>query len=155
MGSGQVRKLLQYQRIAIDTNVFIYALEGNEDFPETTQLLQGLTHSTKKMYTSAMTLAEIMVPLFRGGQLDRIPDYLDFVAGQGRIMIIDADQTVALRAAQLRARHGLKTPDAFHLATALQCRANVFVTADREYGPAKIEHMAIATLKPRRSKAQV
>ncbi len=34
-------------------------------------------------------------------------------------------------ATELRARHGFKTPDALHIATALDASADVFVTGDR------------------------
>ena len=43
-----------------------------------------------------------------------------------------SSEDIADRAAQLRAEHGLGTPDAIHLATALECGAEVFVTNDRD-----------------------
>ncbi len=42
------------------------------------------------------------------------------------------DLPVADRAASLRARYRLRTPDAIQLATALQARADVFLTNDRD-----------------------
>lgn len=41
------------------------------------------------------------------------------------------DRTIALEAAQLRARFGLKTPDAIHLATAIEAGANLYLTTDQ------------------------
>ena len=38
---------------------------------------------------------------------------------------------IAHRAAEYRARYGLRTPDAIHVATAVQARAEVFLTNDR------------------------
>jgi predicted nucleic acid-binding protein len=35
-----------------------------------------------------------------------------------------------MRATELRAAHGLKTPDAIHLATAIEERADLFLTGD-------------------------
>ncbi|MCO5388367.1 PIN domain-containing protein [Desulfosporosinus sp.] len=40
------------------------------------------------------------------------------------------DQNVALQAARLRARYGFKTPDALFLATALEEKAEAFITND-------------------------
>ncbi|MDA8223254.1 MAG: PIN domain-containing protein [Desulfitobacterium hafniense] len=42
----------------------------------------------------------------------------------------EIDQNVALQAARLRARYGFKTPDALFLATALEEKAEAFITND-------------------------
>ena len=42
----------------------------------------------------------------------------------------EIDQNVAHQAAKLRARYGLKTPDALFLATALEEKAQAFITND-------------------------
>jgi predicted nucleic acid-binding protein len=47
---------------------------------------------------------------------------------------VDADFGIANRAAELRARYGLKTPDALHAATAIDAGVTGFVTNDAEYG---------------------
>lgn len=47
------------------------------------------------------------------------------------MMVIDVDAGIAERAAAIRASSQHRTPDAIHLATALTCRADLFLTADR------------------------
>jgi predicted nucleic acid-binding protein len=44
--------------------------------------------------------------------------------------VVDVSADVIDRATDLRARHGFKTPDAIHLATALESAAAEFWTAD-------------------------
>ncbi|MHB8126098.1 MAG: type II toxin-antitoxin system VapC family toxin [Desulfitobacteriaceae bacterium] len=54
------------------------------------------------------------------------------------------DQNVALQAAKLRARYGFKTPDALFLATAMEEKAEAFITNDvRLQGVENIEIMLI------------
>jgi predicted nucleic acid-binding protein len=44
--------------------------------------------------------------------------------------VLDVSAKVIDRATELRARHGFKSPDAIHLATALESGANEFWTGD-------------------------
>jgi predicted nucleic acid-binding protein len=50
------------------------------------------------------------------------------------LSVIDVDEVVLRRAAQLRADYkSLRTPDAIHAATSFQERASLFVTNDRGF----------------------
>ena len=46
-------------------------------------------------------------------------------------MLVDLSSSVVERATDLRARYSLKTPDALHLATAIELHADVFLTGDQ------------------------
>ncbi|MDM4764273.1 PIN domain-containing protein [Galbitalea sp. SE-J8] len=50
--------------------------------------------------------------------------------------MLDADLAVHERAAELRARHGLRTPDAIHLAVAQRHRCSSLWTNDSRLAPA-------------------
>lgn len=151
MATSKLNDILQHDCIALDTNVFIYALEGNRFFPAASELFRRLSRIHPKVVTSVLTLLEITVPLFRLHQEQRLPDYIDFVRGQGRIIIVDIDTSVSLLAAKLRAEHRLKTPDAIQLSAALSQDAMVFVTADRDYGIRTIDSMTIEVIAPVRA----
>jgi predicted nucleic acid-binding protein len=47
-----------------------------------------------------------------------------------RVAVLDVSEHVINRATDLRARHGFKTPDAIHLATAIEFAAAEFWTGD-------------------------
>jgi len=47
-----------------------------------------------------------------------------------RVAVLDVSDHVIDRATDLRARHGFKTPDAIHLATAIEFTAAEFWTGD-------------------------
>ncbi|MBK6536177.1 MAG: type II toxin-antitoxin system VapC family toxin [Deltaproteobacteria bacterium] len=49
----------------------------------------------------------------------------------GRLVLSELSPGVIERATVLRARHGFKTPDALHLASAIEMGASVFLTGDR------------------------
>ena len=55
--------------------------------------------------------------------------YDAFFARKG-LLLAEVSAGVLERATELRARHGFKTPDAIHLATALVQAVDVFVTGD-------------------------
>ncbi|HEY7677903.1 MAG TPA: PIN domain-containing protein, partial [Candidatus Methylomirabilis sp.] len=47
------------------------------------------------------------------------------------IDLLDVTSPIAERAAELRARYGIRTPDAIQAATAVEAGATAFVTSDR------------------------
>ena len=78
---------------------------------------------------SALTYAEILVgPLRAGG---RAVEVVERFAAQVRILELSAD--IARLAAELRARRGLKLPDAVIVATGLHLGADVILTADARW----------------------
>ena len=46
--------------------------------------------------------------------------------------VVDVGGSVIDLATDLRVRYGLKTPDAIHVATAMECGADMILTGDRE-----------------------
>ncbi|HKO48946.1 MAG TPA: PIN domain-containing protein [Polyangiaceae bacterium] len=54
----------------------------------------------------------------------------DTLFGADRVAVLDVSEQVINRATDLRARHGFKTPNAIHLATALESSAAEFWTGD-------------------------
>lgn len=139
------KKLLRCQAIALDTNIFIYALEGHPDFPTATELFTHLPGRDCRVITSVITLAEALTPLYRSERYAVIDHYLGFISGYGAIEVKPVDRSISVKAAELRARYQLKTPDAIHLATALMSGAEVFVTADRDF-PKQVERLRIINL---------
>jgi predicted nucleic acid-binding protein len=59
------------------------------------------------------------------------------------------DRAIGEGAARLRARYGLRTPDAIHLATAVAARAEAFVTTDRRL--ARVRELEVRVLRPARA----
>lgn len=143
MVSKKIERIFSYPTVGVDPNVFIYALEDNKDFPEASEFFRQLPKKGPTVYTSILTVLEAVVPLYRAGEERRIPDYIDFIGGQGLITIVEINRTIALKSAELRAKYKLKTPDAIQLATAIVKGAGAFITADRDFKFDEIENIKI------------
>jgi len=79
---------------------------------------------------SALTLMECRVEPIREGNNALLEDYDEFFASLGFLLPLDA--RVFEKATQLRARHNFKTPDALHLAAAIEGGCQIFLTNDTQ-----------------------
>jgi predicted nucleic acid-binding protein len=82
--------------------------------------------------SSTLTFLEILVQPYRTGDDERRAALSALLASFPGMTWIPLALTVADRAASLRARYRLRTPDAIQLATALHASADVFLTNDRD-----------------------
>lgn len=152
MGSLKpVERWLRHRTIALDTNIFIYALAGHPDFHLTAEFFAELpTHRSVSIITSVLTLTELTIPFHRAGNMAELENALEFAGRSMRVQRYTVTESVALRAGQLRAEHRrLKTPDAIQLATAIVHGASLFLTADRDFPRGPIAGTAIEVLRRR------
>lgn len=82
-----------------------------------------------KLITSQLARLECRTKPMRDGNRSLLERY-DTLFGADRVAVLDVSEQVIDRATDLRARHGFKTPDAIHLATALESSAAEFWTGD-------------------------
>jgi predicted nucleic acid-binding protein len=116
---------------AVDTMVFVYHFEENPQFgPAAERLLRSAEQGDCRLVTSTLTMMEILVVPKREGQSRLSAFYREFFLTFPNLSLVPMDVEIAEIASDLRARHRLRTPDALHLATALQQRADGFVTQD-------------------------
>ncbi len=76
----------------------------------------------------------------------RIARNVDVVPWASRVAVVDVSAKVIDRATELRARYGFKSPDAIHLATALDCAVAEFWTEDAALS--RCNDVAVAVLVP-------
>lgn len=135
------------QRVYLDTNIVIYAIEGHPPLDAPIGDLFDLLQSGQVTgFLSRLTLAEALVLPLRNADDARARAYLDLFAS-GRLATARFDtEPVVLTAASLRARSRLMLADALHLATAIEAGCDLFLTNDlRLAGKAAID---VATLEP-------
>ncbi len=115
----------------LDANVLIYQHEGSPAIQRaiTTQVKQWLGASTQaQVYVCRLAVMECCVKPLREGDTLLLNRYRQFFASA---QIIELTAAVVESATQLRALHGLKTPDALHAACALTLPAStLFLSAD-------------------------
>lgn len=137
-----------HRRVALDTMCFIYVLEANPDFVEVSQSWLALVESGRVVGTaSVLTATELLVHPLRAGRPDVAANYATHLRNLPNLDLVPIDLAIAREAAHLRARWGLRTPDALHLASAIRADVDVFVTADRQIARAEVG-LDIVVLRP-------
>jgi predicted nucleic acid-binding protein len=121
------------ERVYLDTNIFIYALEG---FPEYLHILQSIFSAIDtgvfKAVTSELTLAEVLVkPLIdQNRELEQI--YLDTIQSSEYLEVIPISREILIEAAKSRVMTpAIHLPDAIHAATAGMSQCSSFITNDK------------------------
>jgi len=123
-----------HARMGLDSATIIYAIEKHPRYgPECTRLLAHLNAGRATGVLSCLVLTEVLTRPYMLGADDLRREYLATLTEAPGAELVPVDATIADVAAQLRARHGLRTPDAVHAATALCAGATVFVTNDRAF----------------------
>jgi len=130
LGLEKLRVFLGRHRvIGLDTNVFIYQLEANPQYlPLTDLIFRTLERSTLRAVTSTITMTGLLVPAYRSLDDQRVDEFYSLLSTYPNLAWIEPGLRIADLAAELRAMHGLKTPDALQIATAIYSGASAFVT---------------------------
>lgn len=120
-------------RVAVDTAVFIYFIEEHPRYlPYIQPLFADVDAGKREIVTSALTLLEVLVVPYRAGDLALAQRYELVLSRSRGLRIVDLDRAQLRAAAQLRAMHGARTPDALQLAAALSTQCTAFLTNDRK-----------------------
>jgi predicted nucleic acid-binding protein len=116
-------------RIFWDTNLFIYLIEDHGDLSErVARLRKRMLERSDELYTSALTLGEILVkPLEAGDEV--LGRRYEAALRQGAT-IIPLDVEAARLYAGIRKDRTIRPPDAIQLACAAQARVDLFITND-------------------------
>jgi predicted nucleic acid-binding protein len=123
-------------RIGVDTCLFIYFIEEDPRFlPLTEPLFADVDAGKRQIVTSALTLLEVLVVPYRAGNARIAERYEELLTRSRGISMIDLSREQLRVAAQLRAVHGVKTPDSLQLAAAISQGCTAFVTNDRRLPP--------------------
>ncbi len=113
--------------------VFIYHLEDHATYAALTQpIFEAWEAGRNSGVTSVITLLEIMVKPKREGKQEAAQDYWELLTTFPHLSIVEIDLALADRASDLRAKYGIRTPDALQVAAALSAGATGFITNDEQ-----------------------
>jgi predicted nucleic acid-binding protein len=117
--------------VFVDSNILIYSVEQVVAY---SGVLRPLWESTRNgeltVRASALVMAEVLPIPLRKGDAALVAAFHD-VFRSGEVERLPVDDPVLHRAAELRAAHNLRTPDAIHAATALLApTCDLFLTND-------------------------
>jgi predicted nucleic acid-binding protein len=114
-------------RIYLDAAPAIYAVERVPRYAAAVDA--RLSAPSVVLIASDLTRLECRVKPLRDGDAELLRDFDDFFAGTVS-EIVSLTREVMDRATEIRARHGVRTPDAIHLAAAMVSGCDVFLTND-------------------------
>ena len=122
-------------KIALDTNVLIYFLEGMEpEAGRTEKILRSFMKTENDGVISTVTVAEILTGFYVAGDAKKTAKTKKLLNDLtlNSFKIVPVTFEIADLAASLRAKRGGKLPDALIIATALNQAANVVYSQDKE-----------------------
>jgi predicted nucleic acid-binding protein len=118
--------------IGVDTAVFIYFVERHPRYhARVRRLFESADKGERELVTSTVTLLEVLVVPYRAGDVALAERYEALLSRGRGLRMVDIDRRVLRAAAQLRAVHGTRSPDAIQLATAALHGCSAFLTNDR------------------------
>jgi len=140
---------LQGKTVCVDTSPLIFFIEEHPTYgPILDPFFEAVSRGEITLITSAVTLLEVLVHPLKHDDEPLAQRYNDILLSSPHISTITVTPRTAQVAAELRAEGNLKTPDAIHLATAINHQADAFLTNDRDFrNAASIEILKVRNLK--------
>lgn len=139
-----MKNLSQVNKIGLDVNIILYYLHQDKSFgKQSLRLLTTTKNKTKVISTLVYT--EAFVYVFAEDNQILMKEQLKALESIPRLQIIAPSRQICLTASQLRAAYRLKTPDAIHIATAIDSGCDVFITNDDHLK--KVAEIKILTLR--------
>ena len=122
---------LEGAKIALDSVIFIYALEGNREFGDRVlKIFEAIEQGKCQGFACDLVLAELMVKPLREGQVEIAREYATELPKFPNLTFGSITRTTVITAASLRGSSNLGLVDALHLATAIEAGCTVFITND-------------------------
>ena len=121
--------MVGYSQIGLDTNVLIYYIEEHPVFLKKVEpIIDRIAEGKATGITSYVTLLELLVTPIKEKRFDLVEQYKEILTSE--LDMVPLDESVSLKAAELRAKYGIKTPDAILLASVISKNGEVFITND-------------------------
>ncbi|MCW5570895.1 MAG: type II toxin-antitoxin system VapC family toxin [Steroidobacteraceae bacterium] len=122
------------KRVLLDTSLWIYHFESHPMFGAAAgRILGDLEAGRFTAIASELLLLELTVLPLRQGRQDIADQYELLFSHFPNLELVPLSRGILLEASALRAAHGLRTPDAIHIATAVRAGASAIVTNDASW----------------------
>jgi len=114
--------------------VFIYFIERHPEYHDLCdEIFANIENGRVEAATSTLTLLEILVQPYRVKNEEIVLKFYSLFATYPHLTWIPLTLGISDLAAQLRAEHNLKTPDAIQIASALSSGSTGFVCNDKAF----------------------
>lgn len=119
------------QRLYIETAPLIYYVEEHPTYIAKMDVVVTTVENTSiEAVSSVITLTEVLNQPIKVGNTKLEQDYRNILVNSGSYRLVPVNVQIAEMAADLRARYGLRTPDALHVASAIVSGCDSFLTND-------------------------
>jgi len=119
--------------IAFDTAPVIYFVEANPKYDAlVTTIFERVENGEMTGITSVISLCEVLIHPIRNQNLNLKQRYLDILQNSPNFFTKSINLATAERAAGLRAKYNLRTPDALQIAAALENGCDAFLCNDKD-----------------------
>lgn len=133
------------EKIGIDTSILIYLLEKNPQHVEAARAFMQQVQSGKyDAVFSAIGMIEILTGPKKKEDYELAARYREILTRFPHFVVQDLNENIVEVASGLRATYAIATPDAIHIATAIDFGAKKFFTNDR--GLQKIKEITVEIL---------
>ena len=119
--------------LAFDTAPVIYFVEANPNYDAiVTAIFQRVETGEITGITSVISLCEVLVHPIRNQNYNLKIRYRDILQNSPNFFTKSINSPIAERAAEIRAKYNLRTPDALQIATALENNCGAFLCNDKD-----------------------
>ena len=141
--------MARHRLVGLDTSPFIYHLDAHPRYGPVVGELFVWIEQRGRAVTSTITMTELLVHPYRMDDLDRVNSIYALTSTYPHLSWVPVTLALADSAARLRAKYGLRTPDALHLATAITGSATGFIGNDHAFQRVtELEILLIDTVAP-------
>ncbi len=117
--------------ICLDTMVFIYHFESHPRYRSATlAVFESIERGEISAVTSVLSLLEVLTGVRKAGNPALEKQYRWVFRSFPNLKLIPVDEEVAEEGSWLRAKYGIRTPDAIQIGAALVSGSDGFVTND-------------------------
>lgn len=134
MGRLELGKLPAGAKVGLDTVAIIYFLEHHPvHYAAARNLFLQIETGKISGVMSSLVFCELLVPVYRAGDEGRAREVIRLLMDFPNLEVVAVTPEISVQAAKLRAKYGLRTPDAIHAATALESRVDGIVANDKDF----------------------
>ena len=121
-------------RVCIDTNVFLNVLNRESVFyQDSKEVLNAVDLGTLEAVIPTLVIAEILTGFYTDNKDDKAEQFLSTIISNKNIEVVQLSIEIAASSAVIRAKTGMRLPDAMVMSTALHEKVDYMVTNDRNF----------------------
>lgn len=131
-------------KVNLDTNIFIAVKNKESNFEYSKQILDRIEDKTLNAVISTVVFMEVLVGFYQNNEKDEANSFSNKIVLNYDLITVDPE--IAIEAAKIRAKFGIKLPDAIIAASTLLSECDYFITNDKPL----LEKLDIKKITPKK-----